>query len=456
MPLLRLIPTSGAPIEVHKDSVVVGRDPATDVTVADGSVSRKHARLERRGDLWFVVDQGSANGTFLDSARIGESSLRSGQELRFGAVPFRLEIEGGPVPDLAATIPPEDSGATIVQPMRAPAPPTGPVPSPPPPPPPPPMAAPPPPRVSPPPPAPVPPSRPMGSAPPLSMPPAAPKKGKSPFLWIGLGCCGCLMLGLAIFAAIFGAAWCATGAPVEAVRAQLTELKAGQIDAAYARLSESYRAQLSKDDFAAFVAAHPGLGQNADSTFMKRNVENQVAHLSGYLTDTGGKREAVEYELVKEGGGWAISAIRFAGDVNVPRAPSSPEAGGPVSGGGGDNPGGMTVSAGDLEKQQTAEGTAVSFVLNVTGVSTRPKGSAYEADLALDLKAFNPSGSEVFSKSPFREIQGPTNNVVESAQFTVTLTLPRAFPQGRYRADCIVRDKVNGGSVPHQVYFDVP
>jgi hypothetical protein len=454
MPLLRLIPTSGAPIEVHKDSAVVGRDPSSDVTVADGSVSRKHARLERRGELWFVVDQGSANGTFLDSARVSESALRAGQELRFGAVPFRLEIEGGQR-DLSATIAPEvDAGATIVQPMAAP--PTRPVPSPPfpPPPPPPPAAAPPPPpRVSPPPPAPAP--RPMGGPPPMSMPPAAPRKGKSPVFWIGLGCCGCLLLGMAIAAAIFGAAWCATSAPVEAVRAQLTELKAGQVDAAYARLSQSLQAQMSKEDFAAFVASHPGLGQHADSTFMNRKVENGVARISGYLTSTTGTREEVEYELIKEGGGWVISAIRFAGDVNVPRAPSSPEAGGPVTGGG-SNPGGMTVQTASVDVQPSGAGTAATIVLNVTGVSTRPSGGQYEADIALDLDAYDPNGQLVFTEKPFKEIRGNTSNQVETAQFTAKLTLPPGSVSGRYRGDFVVRDKVNGGEVPHRVNFDVP
>src|SRR5947209_5136996 len=98
---LRLVPASGAAVELDTDSALVGRDPSCDVVVADGSVSRRHARLERRGEDWAVVDQGSANGTFLDSQRITESPLRDGQELRFGAIAYRVEIEG-------------EEGATVV------------------------------------------------------------------------------------------------------------------------------------------------------------------------------------------------------------------------------------------------------------------------------------------------------------------------------------------------------
>ena len=79
MAALRLVPTSGAaPIDVSSDNALVGREPTCDVVVSDGSVSRKHARLERRGEDWAVVDQGSANGTFVDSQRIVETVLRTG------------------------------------------------------------------------------------------------------------------------------------------------------------------------------------------------------------------------------------------------------------------------------------------------------------------------------------------------------------------------------------------
>jgi len=40
------------PVEITKDQVMVGRDPTCDVILNDGSVSRKHARIERRGGGW--------------------------------------------------------------------------------------------------------------------------------------------------------------------------------------------------------------------------------------------------------------------------------------------------------------------------------------------------------------------------------------------------------------------
>src|SRR5574341_700955 len=103
MAVLRLVPVSGAPIQVDKDQAIVGREPTCDVFVNDGSVSRRHARLERRGAAWFVVDQGSANGTYLDSQRVSDALMRPGQELRFGAVAFKVELLGD-VPSTDGTL----------------------------------------------------------------------------------------------------------------------------------------------------------------------------------------------------------------------------------------------------------------------------------------------------------------------------------------------------------------
>src|SRR5688572_9153524 len=175
---LRLVPSNGTPVEISGDVALVGRDPASEVVVPDGSVSRRHARVERRGADWFVVDQGSANGTFVDGTRVAEGRLRHGQEVRFGAVAFLVVSEGDE--DSGSTIvtsAPPDS--TMVQPSPLATPPPGrplpptvespplalpPRPAAPPPPPPPPMSAP----------SPPPPPRPAA-------PPLPPRPGGSPY-----------------------------------------------------------------------------------------------------------------------------------------------------------------------------------------------------------------------------------------------------------------------------------
>jgi pSer/pThr/pTyr-binding forkhead associated (FHA) protein len=72
----------------------VGRGRSSDLVLDwDEQVSRLHARFERAGEDWTVVDDGlSRNGTFVNGERLsGRRRLNDGDTLRFGAttVTFR-------------------------------------------------------------------------------------------------------------------------------------------------------------------------------------------------------------------------------------------------------------------------------------------------------------------------------------------------------------------------------
>ena len=92
MSVLRLIPLKGEAIVVDADEALVGREANCNVVVPHPSVSRRHALIKRKQDVFFVVDQGSANGTFVDSKRIVDAALREGSVLRFGSASFKVEI----------------------------------------------------------------------------------------------------------------------------------------------------------------------------------------------------------------------------------------------------------------------------------------------------------------------------------------------------------------------------
>ena len=63
---------------------LVGRDEPADIQVAEPLVSRSHARLERRGEAWVLLDLDSTNFTRVNGNRIGEAELHHGDEVRFG------------------------------------------------------------------------------------------------------------------------------------------------------------------------------------------------------------------------------------------------------------------------------------------------------------------------------------------------------------------------------------
>lgn len=75
----------------------VGSDPGRDVVLTDSGVSGFHAKIVREGSRWKVVDQMSANGTFVNGRRSSVSVLGDGSQLRFGPVNcvIRLPSAGG-------------------------------------------------------------------------------------------------------------------------------------------------------------------------------------------------------------------------------------------------------------------------------------------------------------------------------------------------------------------------
>jgi FHA domain len=301
---------------------VVGRDPSCEIVVADGSVSRKHARLEQRAGIWWVVDQGSANGTYLNSLRIAEQALRNGQELRFGALAYRVDLKEDPEATVSTPLSLDDS-ATV---MAAPEPPT-------------PIAPPPIPKPSPTPPLPAPPAPPSAAAakerfkaaspapaspvPQMPAGPAPARKGKSPLVWIGVGCCGCLLLGAILAGAlfvggpmlgigtVFGGAYMATRGAADATHVWLANVRQGDAAAIQAGLSEAYRRQHDEQELDQVITT---IARSKDATFPGRSVDNDRATMTGVLTGGGGPPQPVVIHLVKEGGAWKIDGVTLGVD----------------------------------------------------------------------------------------------------------------------------------------------
>jgi pSer/pThr/pTyr-binding forkhead associated (FHA) protein len=72
-------------------SVVVGRDESADIPIDEPLVSRSHARLERRGESYWVVDLGSTNFTRVRGEVVRERELSDGDEVRFARARCRFE-----------------------------------------------------------------------------------------------------------------------------------------------------------------------------------------------------------------------------------------------------------------------------------------------------------------------------------------------------------------------------
>jgi predicted component of type VI protein secretion system len=63
----------------------IGRDASCDLAIADMTVSRRHAQLERTGDGWVISDLESTNGTRVNGWRVrGKVPVRPGDTVSFG------------------------------------------------------------------------------------------------------------------------------------------------------------------------------------------------------------------------------------------------------------------------------------------------------------------------------------------------------------------------------------
>lgn len=168
--------------------VLIGRGKENGLVLEDHAVSRHHARIVEEAEGHLLVDNNSANGSWVNGQRVTEARLKPGDQIRLGKTLF--EIQGVYDPEGTALLDVQGMG----MPAKPAAPPALPVSPPPPAPAPPPVAAPPPPRHAPieaptvpepvpmrrpsPPPTPIPPPTPVPA--PRPAPPPAPMAAPRP------------------------------------------------------------------------------------------------------------------------------------------------------------------------------------------------------------------------------------------------------------------------------------
>ncbi|MBK7153684.1 MAG: sigma-54-dependent Fis family transcriptional regulator [Sandaracinaceae bacterium] len=86
----QLVPV--APLRTSPFSV--GREDSNALCIPEAAVSRHHARLEQRGQRWWIVDQNSTNGVTLNGVRVSEAPLASHDVLRIGDSVYRFATDG--------------------------------------------------------------------------------------------------------------------------------------------------------------------------------------------------------------------------------------------------------------------------------------------------------------------------------------------------------------------------
>lgn len=93
---LRRISKSGHGMDeylIMEDSVSVGSGATADIMIKDSGISRLHARIMREGEMFFIKDMNSTNGTWINERRISvyeQCPIKNGDVIRFAQSSFEL------------------------------------------------------------------------------------------------------------------------------------------------------------------------------------------------------------------------------------------------------------------------------------------------------------------------------------------------------------------------------
>jgi FHA domain len=78
---------------IDERGVVIGRSRENTIQVSfDGQVSRRHCRVFRRDDRFYVEDLGSTTGTWVNGERVIERRLLGGEKLHVGSATFFFQL----------------------------------------------------------------------------------------------------------------------------------------------------------------------------------------------------------------------------------------------------------------------------------------------------------------------------------------------------------------------------
>ncbi|HKP46669.1 MAG TPA: sigma 54-interacting transcriptional regulator [Pyrinomonadaceae bacterium] len=85
----------GAVFSIEEFPVVIGRETAATLCLADSSVSRRHCQIEREDDQILIHDLESLNGTFVNDVPVKKRALQHGDRVRIGDSQFLFLLQDG-------------------------------------------------------------------------------------------------------------------------------------------------------------------------------------------------------------------------------------------------------------------------------------------------------------------------------------------------------------------------
>jgi Nif-specific regulatory protein len=85
----------GAIFALNEESLVIGRETAANLCIADASVSRRHSKIEKDETGFIITDLESLNGTFVNNVPVSSRRLEHGDRVRIGDSQFMFLMHEG-------------------------------------------------------------------------------------------------------------------------------------------------------------------------------------------------------------------------------------------------------------------------------------------------------------------------------------------------------------------------
>src|SRR2546425_3795539 len=95
---------TGATFSLAEEEIVIGRETSATICITDGSVSRRHSRIQKQGDEFVISDLDSLNGTFINGVPVKARALKHGDRVRVGDSQFLFLMQEGDAPSTSSDI----------------------------------------------------------------------------------------------------------------------------------------------------------------------------------------------------------------------------------------------------------------------------------------------------------------------------------------------------------------
>lgn len=107
----------GSVFTIEELPVVIGRETAATLCIADASVSRRHSQIDKEENKFVILDLESLNGTFINDVPVKRRTLQHGDRLRIGDSQFLFLMHDGDVASKSSEVQFHDehvvSGSTL-------------------------------------------------------------------------------------------------------------------------------------------------------------------------------------------------------------------------------------------------------------------------------------------------------------------------------------------------------